>query len=316
MSKQYDVILGLLTNLFQFPNYQSERRADIFFTYFLPKILGSNGKHECIIPEFPILTKVLNPNQIRNDNKAIKVEELMRKDSVSGTEKKVYEEKFDKYVISRYSIKIDYAFVSVPERKVYLVELKTDNDSLCCEQIKSMLELRKENVTWRNLIADVMYISVDKIVGEEKKQFKYRKNYDYLVTFLGSKGLKIIDEDKLAENFAIEVTEDKEIGKWHKALNIKTSFVAWRQLFSTNTNLKPEEDMEFEYVYIIPKIKGSKFDGHLDEEKKYEKTITVIEFKDIINILEKTPFENDSDSSLAVNFCNLLKIFPKGKRNT
>lgn len=87
------------------PAYQLERRADIFFSLYLPNVLkvrfGLN--HEpVLIPEFPC-----------------------RIGTVHGGE-------------SNQSFKIDYLAVSVPDKKAYFVELKTDMASRNDEQDKNM----------------------------------------------------------------------------------------------------------------------------------------------------------------------------------
>jgi len=81
-----------------FPNYQLERRADIFFALYLPevleKILGIPIQNK-LIPEFPVRIGTIYP-EIKTDK----------------------------------SYKIDYVACSAQADKAFLVELKTENLSL------------------------------------------------------------------------------------------------------------------------------------------------------------------------------------------
>jgi hypothetical protein len=91
------------------PAYQLERRADIFFSLYLPAVLKTRFglKHEpVLIPEFPC-----------------------RIGTVYGNE-------------SNQSFKIDYLAVSVPDKKAYFVELKTDMASRNKEQDNNMFRAK------------------------------------------------------------------------------------------------------------------------------------------------------------------------------
>ena len=91
-----EVIFNMLDKWRELPSYQLERRADIFFAYYLPEIMkkelkGESITHENIIPEFPL--------------------------RISG---------------SKLSNKADYAVFC--KETLYLIELKTDMDSFNDEQ--------------------------------------------------------------------------------------------------------------------------------------------------------------------------------------
>lgn len=81
-----------------FPTYQLERRADIFFALYLPQVLEKlYGFHvDKILPEFPVRYGDVHPEK----------------------------EDWNK------SYRIDYFAVDKNQKKVLLIELKTDNNSL------------------------------------------------------------------------------------------------------------------------------------------------------------------------------------------
>lgn len=82
----------------KFPTYQLERRADIFFALYLPQVLKEVfGFHsDKILPEFPVRYGDVHPEK-------------------EGWNK---------------SYRIDYVAVDKNQKKVLLIELKTDNNSL------------------------------------------------------------------------------------------------------------------------------------------------------------------------------------------
>jgi len=135
-------IFTLLEGLLVFPNYQLERRADIFFTYFLPEILAghfkndfkashqSTDKHKNIIPEFPLWEGKENSK---------KVESLKRKniEICEGCED---------YFKTRHSVKTDYAFFDIDGGTVYLIELKTTNESINKNQINRLIRLKEDQI--------------------------------------------------------------------------------------------------------------------------------------------------------------------------
>jgi len=91
-------LFDLMDKWRHYPNWQLERRADIFFALYLEKILATTGvsKVRLIIPEFPVRIGEISEVDINK------------------------------------SKKIDYLVLS--ESEVILVELKTDNSSRRLEQ--------------------------------------------------------------------------------------------------------------------------------------------------------------------------------------
>jgi hypothetical protein len=99
VSKNINKIFDLLDTWRNLPAYQLERRADIFFALYLPKIISAKFEidAEYIIPEFPVrIGTIYNSTKLKNPN---------------------------------LSFKIDYVVVSKSAGKIYLVELKTDDGS-------------------------------------------------------------------------------------------------------------------------------------------------------------------------------------------
>ena len=114
-------IFKLLDEWSVLPNYQLERRADIYFAYYMPTIFAKYLEEEItsdnIIPEFPL-------KQNENSNK---------------------------------SDKVDYAIIC--EEKVYLVELKTSMSSLINKKQEEYLNRAKgkEFPTLIKEIYDIRY---------------------------------------------------------------------------------------------------------------------------------------------------------------
>ena len=97
----------------EFPTYQLERRVDIFFALYLPLILKAelNFNADRILPEFPV-----------------RVGDMEGKENTNR------------------SNRIDYVAVDKAQKKVLLIELKTDQKSLRQEQIEYLDFAHKSGV--------------------------------------------------------------------------------------------------------------------------------------------------------------------------
>lgn len=96
--QKLDALFDNLDTWRHFPNYQLERRADIFFSLYLVEALQDKFKfpiHPALLPEFPLLKSLVEEN-------------------MPGCK----------------SYKVDYVAFSSNLDKAILVELKTDQDSL------------------------------------------------------------------------------------------------------------------------------------------------------------------------------------------
>lgn len=117
---QIDTLFNRLDAWRHFPNYQLERRADIFFSLYLPEVLedklGFPIRTE-LIPEFPVHKVTIN-----NDNNGHK---------------------------GHKSVKIDYIALSKNDESpitALLVELKTDGGSLKPSQTDYLKAARKKGL--------------------------------------------------------------------------------------------------------------------------------------------------------------------------
>jgi hypothetical protein len=113
-----DDLFDLLDDWRNLPSYQLERRADIFFAVHLEKILENSrstlvlkNKIIGIIPEFPVLKRIINKDEISNR-----------------------------------SFKVDYAVFFENSSKYLLVELKTDMGSIDEKQYKDLKKVQQEVV--------------------------------------------------------------------------------------------------------------------------------------------------------------------------
>lgn len=118
MKTKIEDLFKLLTDWRGLPDYQLERRADIFFALYLEDLLKHCGffvedEALTIIPEFPA--------KHENDNR---------------------------------SDKIDYMVCS--ERKVVYVELKTDINSICQKQSNYLNTIQKKE--WKDVLNDIFKI--------------------------------------------------------------------------------------------------------------------------------------------------------------
>ena len=109
--KQIDTLFNRMDAWRHFPNYQLERRADIFFALYLPEVLEAKLRFAVgseLAPEFPVRIGTIYPN--------IPIDK---------------------------SYKIDYVALSATADKAVLVELKTEGLSRRPEQDKYLLAAQK-----------------------------------------------------------------------------------------------------------------------------------------------------------------------------
>ncbi len=122
------------------PDYQLERRAEIFFYLFLPSILEEKFKtsfKEPIIPEFPVKIDLIKKEPEKKD--------------------------------SNHSIKIDYFAITNntnDARRAFFIELKTDGNSIDPEQSRNLLETCNNNLS-------VLLDGVLKIAPNSSQKRKY-----------------------------------------------------------------------------------------------------------------------------------------------
>ena len=93
MANDVDTLFELLDRWRHLPNYQLERRADIFFGLYLPELLANRFGQPIagVVPEFPVKRDLIWPSHPTNK-----------------------------------SVKVDYVALAEDRRRCYFVELKTD----------------------------------------------------------------------------------------------------------------------------------------------------------------------------------------------
>lgn len=140
---------GLLNTWRTFPNYQLERRADIFFALYAAEILRKpypKNTFDLIIPEFPLRL---------------------------GTIRKDVENKS-----ANRSVKVDYACIDTRNAKCVFLELKTDDGSTRDVQYSDM-----------ELAADMAFATLLEGMGALRKKSRRKDKYDALFAVMESKGL-------------------------------------------------------------------------------------------------------------------------------
>lgn len=142
--ERIEQLFSLLTTWRGFPNYQLERRADIFFAIYLKDIhrhCYPNNEFDLIIPEFP-----LRYGSVRADDQGIG---------------------------SNRSAKVDYACVDRTNEFCVLLELKTEERSLRRGQMKNMEDAAKAGY-------GALRSGIRELFDHTKEKQKYTTLLDYL----------------------------------------------------------------------------------------------------------------------------------------
>ena len=152
------------------PDYQLERRADIYFAMFLPFVLQEHFRKKNIKKAF---------------NLKVILEFPLRHGSI-GSELRTPQG--GKGAWPNQSVKVDYLALTVDGSEAFLVELKTDMGSLDQEQMCNLK--RAKLVEFRSLVNGVICIARAK-----KMESKVRQKYVHLLTELEEIGqLKVPDK--------------------------------------------------------------------------------------------------------------------------
>ena len=216
-----DRVFDLLDRQRHLPAYQLERLAGVFFTLFLPEVLEKEKKisqvRRPLIPEFPILTK-------REDNSSEKENTKKKKISVSK--------------------KIDYFALSKDGKRAFIIELKTDMNSINQKQI-DFLECTRGQGT-RCLIEDVIRLinnennpkPTPKPTGMTPK--RTRNKYVHLLSHLRCLDLVCYDEEELYKKAFANISKN---------------------VYQTLKSVKParricDDEPKLEVIYIQPKPNG------------------------------------------------------------
>jgi len=276
-------IFRLLDDWRTFPNYQLERRLDIFFAYFLPEILASTEgfsdalnkrdfyinleeteKYKHIIPEFPFLVGF--GMKERESDKSYKV-----LNSNIIHDKVMYKKEYYYKNVTRHSAKVDYAVFDMSNNKVCFVELKTTNESINNEQVKLHKTWSKRK--WPELIADILFIREE---GHDKYD-KLLKRLDYILK---------TNSNEL-ETACKEIEQDDDIeNPWNKRLKLSGSkLVAWHKKIKTFSD-SVVKNCDYKWVYIIPYKDDEKIVKYLSNHN-LSNLVTLIGFDDVIEVVKK-----------------------------
>ena len=145
------------------PSYQLERRADLFFSLYIPEVIsnifGCEVK-EKLIPEFPVKLSIIYKNRIKNDDSFVA----------------------EKYNLdSNQSVKIDYVAITENHETALLIELKTDKNSIKPNQIKNLIYSGDKFPDLIRGIQDIYCNSASDSI--------YREKYHCLLNMLDDMGL-------------------------------------------------------------------------------------------------------------------------------
>ena len=227
MTEPYiDREFSLLDEWRHLPDYQLERRADIYFALFLPIVLENHLKksfHPEVIPEFPL-----------------------RHGSIGS---KLRTEEDRKGVWPNQSAKVDYLALTEDGCEVFLVELKTDMNSVEQTQICNLNKAKR--VEFRKLVEGVLCIAKVKNMAS-----KYRRKYIHLLARLSELGQLCIP------------------GKVYERLSQKTLEGIRGELREVRNNVTPE-GMKPKVVYVLP-CRSPKIKDVADH------VITFAEFADVV----------------------------------
>jgi len=184
-----ETIFDLLDAWRGLPSYQLERRADIFFAFYLPEIIkgcfNEDITHDSIIPEYPL-----------------------------------------KKAGNRQSNKVDYAVFC--KERIYLIELKTDSNSLNETQHEYLKEAKSKS------LFDLISIIPEIAIGSEQ-----REKYMHLIGCL---------KKVLCKTYGIKITSESNVSDTKKK-----AFDALMQEFDENKKDFDANKTDIEIVYIVPK---------------------------------------------------------------
>ena len=152
-------VFDLLNHWRHLPSYSLETRAAPFFAVFMRDVLSAHfGEdiHETLIPEFPLRIGTLYTDKER--------EEMKPKPSADQ------------------SYNVDYVAFGRDGKTAYLVELKTDLDSIRLEQQKYLTDAQKKD-----------FPSLVDGVRELAQASKKKQKYVHLLHRLSATGVELVD---------------------------------------------------------------------------------------------------------------------------
>jgi hypothetical protein len=205
---QINQLFDLLDKWRYFPNYQLERRVDIFFALYLKDILWHKYQFnaDAILPEFPVHRGSIYLDV--NDNKSVKIDYV----AVDQSKKEVFLIELKTDMNSRRDAQDDYLLKAQVLNihglidgllKIYMAtRLKTKYQSLFTE-VEKLGWLQKTDSTYLNISSDYK-TSVIYIQPRNKKDDKAIISFDEIIVFLSNRN------DALSKRFLISLKEWRE----------------------------------------------------------------------------------------------------------
>lgn len=220
LSRTLEDVFRQLDQWRHLPHYRLEPRADPFFALFLRDILESClnvDLHRVVIPEFPLRLG------------SLKCHGGLRSRKASDNQ----------------SVKVDYAAFSSDGRRVFFVELKTDNASVDEEQNRYLCAARCTD--FRDLVAGI--VKMASVSRQEQK-------YVHLLHWLAELDFLTVGDELYDRSFR---KSDKgsawDVSGWAKALDAAGKSVNRREVKTEVVYIKPTKEgpdmkIDFRYIYF------------------------------------------------------------------
>ena len=225
MVSKINKIFDLLDDWRNIPNYQLERRADIFFSIYLHDVIEKKTKipiHPILIPEFPINIKTLFPEI--NTNKSYKIDYvLFSKDVTTAifvelkTDMSSIREKQNNYIENALNTNFSKLinglidiFIATTSKEKYFNLFKKLSD-IGIINLPSTLHLKILSSNLQEINKEISKIEIVKTI-EQNKFYYLRPNTASEKTITFSEFISMIDDndDELTKRFIVS------LNKWAK----------------------------------------------------------------------------------------------------
>ena len=192
-------VFDLLDEWREFPSYQLERRADIYFALLLPEIMklfGEDIKHEDVIPEFPL------KNEKRKDYRPLRV------DYVVFGSKKVYFVELKTSISSRNPAQDDNMKTAKAKGLATIIEEAKEISKRSRSGKYECFEKRLGDLMKKNPMMD-RAIEIVYIQPEKPDKSKNVISYDQIISIIDNKESSDL-EIRFRESLAKWVPENKQ----------------------------------------------------------------------------------------------------------
>ena len=215
------------------PSYQLERRADLFFSLYIPEVISKIFKCEVkdeLIPEFPVKLSIIYNNRSENDN-SFNAENYNLK--------------------SNQSVKIDYVAITKNYKKAFLIELKTDKHSVNQEQVDNLIYSGED---FSVLIGGIQEI----YCNSASKSSIYRNKYHCLLDKLDNMGL--FEEKGAFKKALVHKRNYDDLGNEVKSLKLNSNINEMEKVYivPSKTNSPFLKDKKIQVITFKDFIKRAK----------------------------------------------------------